>query len=199
MKTFLTADYHLGEDRFHLMGRPFETKDEHINHLVDEHNKLVSPEDEVIIVGDVCYQKSPESLVHIERFNGKKTLIRGNHDRVFTDEQLRPYFHTIVKEGDGIYMTIMDIPCYLTHYPTQGKCDVLNIVGHIHSAWKFQLNMINIGVDVNHFRPIDTTRIPFFLAAISTFYDDDVWVATNEINSQFNGLRGKVGSYFDKV
>jgi hypothetical protein len=36
-------------------------------------------------------------------FNGKKTLVRGNHDRVFSDDDLKPYFHTIIPDGGGFY------------------------------------------------------------------------------------------------
>ncbi len=199
MNTFVVADHHLGEDRFELMGRPFATKNQHIRHLIAEHNMMVHPNDIVYMNGDVCYQKSPESLPFIKQFNGRKILIRGNHDRIFTDEQLAPYFEEIVPEGEGIEIDIEGIPCYITHYPTKSKKDRFNLIGHIHSAFKYQLNMFNVGVDVNGFRPVNLNKIPFHLKAIEEFYDDDVWVAYNDINSQFIGKRGKRGSYFDKL
>jgi calcineurin-like phosphoesterase family protein len=145
MNTWLTADWHLGEDRFELMGRPFTTQDEHIQTLIDNHNSVVSPDDEVLVVGDVCYQKTLEKLGHVWAFNGHKTLLRGNHDRGLTDEQLKPYFDTIVPEGEGILRTFGGIDCYITHYPTESRTDLFNLVGHIHSAWKYQLNMLNVG------------------------------------------------------
>jgi calcineurin-like phosphoesterase family protein len=199
MNTFCVADWHLGEDRFELMGRPFATKNQHIRHLIAEHNVIVGENDLVYVNGDACYQKSPESLSLIAKFNGRKILIRGNHDRVFTDEQLAPYFEQIIPEGDGIEIDVEGIPCYITHYPTCGRQDLFNLTGHIHSAWKYQKNMFNVGVDVNGFRPVNLTRIPFHLKAIKEFYDDDVWVAYNEINLQFIGKRGKKGSYSDKI
>ena len=104
MKKWICADWHLGEDRFELLSRPFKTKIEHIKHLVSKHNELVGPDDEVIMVGDVCYQKAPEFLHYVDLFNGNKTLIRGNHDRVLTDEDFSSHFNTIVKEGEGIEM-----------------------------------------------------------------------------------------------
>lgn len=196
MKTWITADWHLGEDRFELMGRPFETQLGMVEQLSLNHNRRVNPEDDVIMVGDVCYQKTPKFLEFVKQFNGRKTLIRGNHDRVFTDDELKPYFHTIVPEGAGIEMTIEGIPCYITHYPTQGRPDRFNLVGHIHAAWKYQLNMLNIGVDVHHFRPVDLSIIPFHVNAVTKFYDDDVWAAYNGINDSYIGVRGKLGSYF---
>ena len=87
MATWLTADWHLGEDRFDLMGRPFQTVDQMIGTLVANHNTLVAKDDTVYMVGDVCYQKKPEFLDRVALFNGKKTLIRGNHDRPITDAQ----------------------------------------------------------------------------------------------------------------
>ena len=198
MNKFITADWHLGEDRFELMGRPFATKNQHIRHLITEHNMIVGEEDLVYVNGDACYQKSPESLPLIAKFNGRKILIRGNHDRVFTDEQLKPYFEEIIPEGDGISIDVEGIPCYITHYPTCGRQDRFNLTGHIHSAWKYQKNMLNVGVDVNGFRPVNLTKIPFHLKAITEFYDNDVWVANNPINTAHNN-RGKNSTYFTKA
>lgn len=197
-KLWVSSDYHLGESRFELMGRPFKTVKEHINCIVDNHNAVVGVDDDVIVNGDVCYQNSPEYLPCVKWMNGRKILIRGNHDRVFTDEQLKPYFQKIVAEGDGIEIDIEGIPCFITHYPTCGRVDRFNLVGHIHAAFKYQLNMLNVGVDVNHFRPVALDRIPFHYKAICEFYDEDVWVGNNPINSEYIGKRGKVGRYLDK-
>lgn len=199
MKTWLTADWHLGENRFELMGRPFTTVSQHIETIRGNHNAVVAPDDEVIVIGDVCYQKTPEFLSTVASFNGKKTLIRGNHDKVFTDEQLKPYFHTIIADGGGYYQQFGDIPCYITHYPTEGVADAFNLVGHIHAAWKYQLNMLNVGVDVNHFRPVNADTLRFHLDAITKYYDKDVWVAYDERNAKYKSLRGKAGTYFRPV
>lgn len=196
MNRWITADWHLGEDRLDLMQRPFKSTEEHIYALLENHNKLVAPNDDVIVVGDVCFKKYPAFLPMVKQFHGNKTLIRGNHDAVFTDEQLRPYFDLIVREGDGIELDAGGIPCYATHYPTRGRPDRFNLVGHIHSSWKVQLNMLNVGVDVHHFRPVNLDRIRFFLQAITDFYDDDVWVAGDPINLDYASKRGKPGTYF---
>lgn len=196
MKTFIVADWHLGEDRFELMGRPFTSPEEQVTTLISNHNALVAPDDKVIVVGDVCYQNTPEYLSFVGQFNGRKTLVRGNHDRVFTDLKLQSYFEDIVAEGDGIPMDIEGIPCWITHYPTRGVFDRFNLVGHIHGAWKYQINMLNVGIDVNCYRPVNLDKIPFHFGAVTKFYDDDVWVAYNDINSDHVGFRGKKGSYF---
>lgn len=193
---WITADWHLGEDRFVLMGRPFITPNEQVNTLIRNYNALVNPEDIVYVNGDVCYQKAPDYLPLVNKFNGRKILIRGNHDKVFTDEQLEPYFEQIVAEGDGLEIDVNGVPCYITHYPTQGKKDRFNLVGHIHAAWKYQLNMYNIGIDTNNFKPVNLNTIPNHLKTITEFYDDDVWVAYNDLNVDWLKSRGKPGSYF---
>ena len=58
MKTFLTADWHIGEERFELMQRPFRTVAEYIDALVAYHNAAVAPDDLVYVNGDVLYQKA---------------------------------------------------------------------------------------------------------------------------------------------
>jgi calcineurin-like phosphoesterase family protein len=196
MTTYITADWHLGEDRLALLGRPFTNPNDHVQHLLKEHNSMVQPTDQVILVGDAVYQNAPHFLERIHEFNGVKTLIRGNHDRIFTDAQLSPYFQTIIPEGQGIEMSIDDIPCFITHYPTQSRTDRFNLVGHIHGDWRVQLNMLNVGVDVHHFRPLPLSSIKGMKTAIESFYDNDVWVAYNPLNSQYLPTRGKKSTYF---
>lgn len=198
-KTFLTADWHLGEDRFRILQRPFQTSEEYISHLIKNHNKIVSPEDTVYVLGDVIYQKAEVAsyLPIIAKLNGKKILIRGNHDKVITDEQFRPYFETIYPDGSGVEIEFSEIPCFLTHYPTTGKVDRFNLVGHIHSAWKVQLNMLNVGVDVHNFCPVNAEDLLFFFQAITQFYDQDVWSAYLPINSSYQDSRGKKSTYFE--
>ncbi len=199
MATWLTADWHLGEDRFEIMGRPFQTVDQHVNTLISNHNAIVAPNDTVYMIGDVCYQKKPEFLDRVALFHGKKTLIRGNHDRPITDTQFKKYFEHVVPEGMGIDLQVEDVKVYLTHYPTRGREDRFNLVGHIHGAWKYQLNSLNVGVDVHHFRPVNLDTIPFHFKAVCEFYDADVWVGYDPINFVHKTNRGKKTCYFPKA
>lgn len=196
MNTWLVADHHLGEDRFDIMGRPFDDPNEQVEFLIKNHNSKVQPDDLVYVLGDVCYNKHPEFVKHVARFNGTKILVRGNHDRYISDNVFKDYFKEIIPEGDGIELDIEGIPCYLTHYPTQGREDRFNLVGHVHGAWKYQLNSFNVGVDVNHYFPVNANKIPFHLKAVTEYYDADVWVAYNKINSSYYDKRGKKTSYF---
>lgn len=193
MSTFFVADWHLGDARLEILQRPFSSPTEAAQKLVENHNAIVKPDDEVIVVGDVCTDIA--WLPWASSFNGRKTLIRGNHDRRLSDEQALEHFVKVVPEGDGIEMEQDGIPLWVTHYPTSARKDRFNIVGHIHATWKVQLNTLNVGVDVHHMRPLPAERIRFFHDAIMKFYDDDVWVAYQDENASFRGTRGKPGSY----
>lgn len=196
MKTWLTADLHLGESRFEIMGRPFCSQLDMCSSLLYNYNSVVGKDDEVLWVGDAVYQNAPEFLPYLSYFNGRKILFRGNHDRPFTDEQLSPYFDRIVPEGEGEIWRFGNLDCWVTHYPTQANPNFFNIVGHIHSAFKVQLNMLNVGVDVNHFFPVNSTKVEFYYNAICSFYDEDVWVAYDKNNLKHLNIRGKKGNYF---
>ena len=200
-KRWITADWHLGEERMQIMQRPFQNAQEHVDRMVELHNQVVHPDDLVILVGDAVNKDKPEFLEHVGRFNGTKVLVRGNHDVPYSDEQLSDYFVLIVEDGDGIELSVevegSPLACYATHYPTQGREDRYNLVGHIHSAWKLQLNSVNVGVDCNHFAPHNLDEsVPFLYTASCKFYDDDVWAAYADANLPHLGHRGKKGRYF---
>lgn len=197
MATYFTADWHLGETRFDIMQRPCSSTQEHTEILLSNHNLVVRPEDEVIFVGDACYDSS--FVEQISKFNGRKTLIRGNHDRKVSDEVFSKYFERIIDEGDGIEMEYDGIPLWVTHYPSRARKDRFNIVGHVHAVWKIQLNCLNVGVDAHFFRPMPLERTRFYYNAILKFYDEDVWAAYNEPNMMFRGLRGRPGSYLTEL
>lgn len=228
---WLTADWHLGEPRMGIMQRPFDNPTEMYNVFRENFNKVVAPDDVLIIVGDVvCAQAvNPREWVEkIATFNGKKTLIEGNHDVQLSampklwgtdfgqNQGWGCVFEKVIHHGAGIELDIQPqeiapptvpwcqkplpkeletLHLYLTHYPTLSRVDRFNIVGHIHAAWKYQKNMLNVGVDVNHFMPFHMSEIAFYLTAITNFYDDDVWCAMHRANAA-HLERGKSGSYF---
>jgi len=196
---WFSSDWHLGETRFDIMSRPFLSTEEMYETLLINHNKLVLPSDEFILNGDIIYQNADDGwLDRIAKFNGKKTLIRGNQDRKFSDADLALYFDTIIPEGDGIEIEVEGIPCWVTHYPTRARADKFCLIGHIHGAFKVQLNMLNLSVDVHHFRPINGPKVKFYYDAICNFYDKDVWVAYDAFNANFLGERGKQSRYFEE-
>jgi calcineurin-like phosphoesterase family protein len=195
MAIWFTSDWHFGDPRVKILGRPFADDREMTERIIAEFNALVSDEDTVYVIGDVLSTVSNETLEVLKRLKGTLVLIKGNHD-LKDDEEYAPYFDQIIQEGDGLELEVAGIPCYLTHYPTTGRPDRFNLVGHIHGVWRVQKNMLNVGVDANHFRPISEEDVKFFLTAIEEFYDGDVWCGQHENNIACDE-RGRTTSYYD--
>ena len=193
---YLSADWHCGEPRMSIMQRPFKDADEQFEVLKANHNAIVEPDDLVLMLGDVCNKEHPECLPQASELNGRKWLFRGNHDRGILDDDFKTCFERIFQESEVILTQFEGIPCALNHYPSLGQIEFFNIFGHIHSAFKFALNGFNCGVDVNHFRPVNVKQIPFFLTAISEYYDNDVWSFAYPFNMRWYNKRGKKGTYF---
>jgi calcineurin-like phosphoesterase family protein len=194
---WITADWHLGERRLELMCRPFDSTTEHDETIIANHNRLVAPDDVVLCVGDVTNKDTPEQLSSVARMHGRKLLVRGNHDQLHTDNELYKYFDLVIADGDGLEFEYAGIPLFATHYPTQGKLDRFNIVGHVHGAWRYQLNMLNVGVDNFGFAPCAIERIPGFIDAITHSFDRDVWAAYEPVNALYRGQRGLDSRYLD--
>lgn len=49
------------------------------------------------------------------------------------------------------------------------------LTGHIHSLWKVQPKMINVGVDAWNYRPVSEDEILFCWNAMQNFYDENVF------------------------
>lgn len=196
---WLTADWHFGESRFDLMCRPFNSTTEHDEAIIANHNRLVDPGDVVLCVGDVTNKETPEKLSSVSQLHGRKLLVRGNHDEPHSDADLSKHFDLVIADGDGIDFMYAGISLFATHYPTQGKLDHFNIVGHVHGAWRFQLNMLNVGVDNFGFAPCAIERVPGFIDAITHTFDRDVWAAYEDVNANFRGKRGLNSRYLDDV
>lgn len=193
---FLTADWHLGDERLHLFPRPFSSADDCAKNIIENYNKVVSDDDTVYFVGDVAVK---EDALHeyMNELPGKKILIKGNYDK-FDLEVYKKYFDSVSyfedvtfqnDEGEGV-------DCRVVHYPSQSIPERFNLVGHIHGSWRVQKNMLNVGVDVWHFAPVSSEMVLFKFNAIKNFYDQDVWVGDHEANIAHNE-RGKEGTYWE--
>lgn len=111
--------------------RPWDNIEEMDEALVKNWNSVVSPKDKVYHLGDVVINRS--ALPILDRLNGEKVLIKGNHDVFRADEYLR-YFkdirgtHSLGGRGEFILSHIPVHPFYVTER-WKG-----NIHGHLHSG-----------------------------------------------------------------
>ena len=131
---FLVSDTHFGHAgvcRFTRNDgvtklRPWDNADEMDEFMVEAWNERVKPNDKVYHLGDVVMSR--RSLSIMDRLNGDKVLIRGNHD-IFKDEDYRKYFRELRAYHVMNGMILSHIPI---HSESLGRFGV-NIHGHLHA------------------------------------------------------------------
>ena len=106
--------------------RPWDNPEEMDEFMVEAWNARVRPNDKVYHLGDVVMSR--RSLSIMDRLNGDKVLIRGNHD-IFKDEDYRKYFRELRAYHVMNGMILSHIPI---HSESLGRFGV-NIHGHLHA------------------------------------------------------------------
>lgn len=143
MTNFVISDTHFGhtnawekfkrEDGTPL--RPFTSTEEMDETMVQRWNAKVGPNDVVYHLGDVVINK--RYLPVLNRLNGSKRLIMGNHD-IFGDELYKEYFKKIVS-----YRVFVD-DFIFSHIPLHPDCVTdrfkVNVHGHLHANRVTQIN-----------------------------------------------------------
>ena len=134
---FVISDTHFGHtnswEKFKLPNgdplRPFTSTEEMDETMVERWNAVVRPHDVVYHLGDVVINK--KSLHHVKRLNGKKRLIRGNHD-IFKDQDYRDVGF------DSLYGVRVFVDKFiLSHIPLHPDSVTdrfrVNVHGHLHA------------------------------------------------------------------
>ena len=133
---FLISDTHFGhtntwakftvEDGSPL--RPFTSTEEMDETMVDNWNRVVRPKDTVYHLGDVVIAR--RNLETVKRLNGRKILIRGNHD-IFRDKD---YYEAGFEQIHGVRVFVDQF--ILSHIPLHPDCVgerfKRNVHGHLH-------------------------------------------------------------------
>jgi calcineurin-like phosphoesterase family protein len=166
---YFTADLHLGHANvIRHCDRPFESVEEMDESLIANWNAAVTPKDEVYILGDLTMRPAAQAHGYISRMNGRKYLIRGNHDRFL--KGFAPYESDFewVKDYHTLYI---DGQCFvLFHYPILEWANYYrgsyHLYGHVHNSQTsakllegLKGSAFNVGVDVNGYRPVSVTEI----------------------------------------
>ena len=133
---FLISDTHFGHtntwEKFTLADgsplRPFTSTEEMDETMVDNWNRVVRPQDTVYHLGDVVIAR--RHLETVKRLNGRKILIRGNHD-IFKDKD---YYEAGFEQIHGVRVFVDQF--ILSHIPLHPDCVgerfKRNVHGHLH-------------------------------------------------------------------
>jgi calcineurin-like phosphoesterase family protein len=195
---YFTSDWHLYDERYSLLGRPFTSQEEFQSELRRLWEMQIGEDDLVYIVGDITTDPSKPWAEFVRSLPGRKILVRGNYDRDLDPEEMASCFERVIEEGDGCEEILplpdgRQIPLWITHYPTRSKPTHYNAVAHVHGSWRTCKNMLNVGIDPNMMMPLSMDRVAFLFQGTESFYDDDVWVENHPANLA-HADRGAKGS-----
>lgn len=150
---FITADHHFDHPRIiELCNRPYNNINEMNEDLVKKWNEIVKPNDILYYLGDFAWKNHGTWL---DRLNGKKILIAGNHDKM--NVETKNNFEEIHKLLDT---TINGQRITLCHYP-MCTWNVIwygawHLYGHVHGTKveREDLHAFDIGVDCWNYQPV---------------------------------------------
>lgn len=135
--------------------RPFKSVEEMDELMIENWNKRVRAVDRIYHLGDVCIHR--RALKILERLNGKKVLIRGNHD-IFKLKDYTLYFEDIrsYKVMPGLGFIFSHIPIHTNGL--KGRW-VANIHGHLHQNKLEDARYLNICVENTDYAPLTLEEI----------------------------------------
>ena len=173
-KVFFTSDTHFGHSNIiKYCQRPFNSAEHMDEVLINNWNEVVSPQDIVFHLGDFCFGSDKEWIKILQRLNGTKYLILGNHDlkKIANSNQIKDYFADINMQ---MRVVVDKQKMLLNHYPflcfEGGYQNVWQLFGHVHSSKhstgldKERLvhlfpTQYDVGVDNNNYRPVSFAQV----------------------------------------
>lgn len=159
-KIFLASDHHLGHEgvtKFLRADgvtklRPWTSTEEMDEALIENHNKVVRPQDRVYFLGDVIINR--RFMQKISRFNGRKKLIMGNHC-IFRAEEYLQYFDDVKAYHVLDNLLLSHIP---VHPQSKGRFRG-NIHGHLHEKTVDDPWYFNVSVEQINYTPISFEEV----------------------------------------
>ena len=193
-KIFFTSDHHFGHRRIcEYANRPFKSTIEMDREMFRLWNETVGPDDLVYHLGDFAFASHTMILSLLQSLNGRKILVKGNHDRRCKGLAGPGMFEAVHEQLTTIEMGGRKV--MLCHYPYLPSSEELEwakannytmrylerrprdrgmvlLCGHIHNRWATKgRRMVNVGVDAHRGMPVSEAQV---LAIIDGLTDDTV-------------------------
>lgn len=159
MATYVYSDPHFYSERIIVnCARPFSSVKEMNEQLIQNYNSVVQKHEVCYWLGDIMYGATKDKVRNVlNRMNGRKYLIMGNHDRNHSETWWK----------DCGFVKVFSMPIYdaenyilLSHEPLQEFGNIPPIVnyhGHIHiQNYDFTPNnqCINVCVEKTGYKPV---------------------------------------------
>lgn len=171
---YFTSDLHFYHEKIiQHTNRPFASREEMNKKLIQNWNKRVKDFDEIYILGDLTMKGASYAEEVLTQLNGKKYLIRGNHDRFINQPDFNPNLFVWIKEYAEL--TYQNQRFILFHYPIQEWNGFfrgsIHLHGHQHnhSDYNYEnlekgLKRFDVGVDANEMEPVSVEDILAFFS-----------------------------------
>lgn len=160
-RIFLISDLHLNhENIIRYCKRPFRTKRQMNEALVNNWNNTVKASDIIFFLGDLAFGTNIRSIDYwLDKLNGKKVFIRGNHDTQPFTKALEAPNHYFIRYKEQSFM--------LTHKPLRPQYWndwVIHGEKHNNNLEKYPFmnkeeKTINVSAEVINYKPISLDRI----------------------------------------
>ncbi len=146
MMRYYISDCHFFHQRLNdsMDKRGFQDVDEMTEYMIEQWNSKVKRNDEVVILGDFSWGRAVQTAEVLERLNGKKFLITGNHDHFLKEKNfdaskyfgwVEPY-KELSDNRRRVILSHYPIVCYNHQYRKneEGQPITYMLHGHIHST-----------------------------------------------------------------
>lgn len=150
------SDPHFGHAKIiNYSQRPFENVDQMNDQLIENYNSVVSEGDTVLWLGDCFFLNKEKSKEILNKLNGKKWLLVGNHDKKLKQMEELGFDYALY----GLTLKIAGQLVYFEHYPKIIK-DTLTAHGHTHDKRKVKIHTVenciqfHLGVDAWNYFPV---------------------------------------------
>lgn len=148
---FVLSDLHLGHKNILGFCRPwFKTIEEHDNYIIDQINKTCGPDDILILLGDIAWNKT--ALHRLDEVLAKLVLIGGNHD-YFSPSTYTQYFDKLYGVGQMVYKHKRIVLTHIPVHPDQLIRWEYNIHGHLHTYHVDDGRYLNASCEPMNFTP----------------------------------------------
>lgn len=143
---FITCDTHLGHENI----KKFCNRPDNFESLIEKNwNDTVGKDDTIIHLGDISLNRDAGDSLDkkVGNWNGRKILIRGNHDKKPDSFYMDCGFTAVVSD---MSMRFNDIKILFSHRPKfDHDCDI-NIHGHQHNLAVYDNTRLYLPLSIEH-------------------------------------------------
>ena len=137
---YYIADTHFGHENIlrhnaNNGARHFSSIEEYNNLLITNWNNVITPSDNVYILGDFSWLYAQDTLKILKELKGAKFLVKGNHCRFAKDGACKKEFQGIYDykqiEDNGRVVILSHYPIMMWNGQHRGA---IHLFGHVHNS-----------------------------------------------------------------